>query len=90
MQARAKPKDVWIVDEQSSFSHSTEPLMGWKRTSQIDGKFQRKFKTLDEAIGYCKRYDFRYRVLSSPDETKNIRSYGYAENFLPRREPWSH
>ena len=85
---KAKTKD-WVLEFEPASARSTEPLMGWTSSTDMDGQVRLNFDTRDQAVAYAQANGIPFHVIEPKDRSKIIKAY--ADNFSnARRQPWTH
>lgn len=89
MQSGQAKSRRWMVDWEPATAKSTDPLMGWTSTSDMQNYVRLFFASKEEAIAYCERKGLEYRVVEPKEKTPKTLSY--SENFkYGRIGTWTH
>ncbi len=85
---KANTKD-WVLEFEPASARTSDPLMGWTSSSDMNGQIRLMFETREEAVAYAQRHGIAFQLIE-PRETKRIIK-AYADNFaVERKEPWTH
>ena len=85
---KANTKD-WVLEFEPASARTSDPLMGWTSSSDMNGQIRLMFETREEAVGYAQRHGIAFQLIE-PRETKRIIK-AYADNFaFGRKIPWTH
>jgi hypothetical protein len=86
---RAKTKQ-WVLEYEPESPRSTDPLMGWTSSSDMNSQIQLSFDSRDDAIAYAERNNIAYRVQEAKDTPPRPRT-SYADNFkYGKPDRWTH
>lgn len=89
MQSGMAKTQVWVLEFEPAMARTTEPLMGWTSSADMNGQVRLNFDTRDQAVAYAEAHGIPFRVLEPKTRSKIIKAY--ADNFAPgRRQPWTH
>jgi hypothetical protein len=89
MQSGVANTKAWVVDFEPEQPRQVEPLMGWTSSGDMRQQLRLRFATKEEAIAYCERNGFPYRI--SEDKPAPRTGMSYADNFaFKRRDAWTH
>ncbi|WP_241963234.1 ETC complex I subunit [Paracoccus suum] len=84
-------RNHWVLDYDPTGEREIDPLMGWTSSGDTQRQVRLRFETRAQAEAYAKSRGIDFVVLENQRRAPNIRSRGYAENFVPdRRMPWTH
>ena len=85
---RAKTHE-WVLEFEPASARTSDPLMGWTLSADMNGQVRLTFDTREEAVAYAQRHGIAFEVLTPTQHRKIVRAY--ADNFaFSRREPWTH
>mmetsp|Transcript_20876 Transcript_20876/g.42128 ORF Transcript_20876/g.42128 Transcript_20876/m.42128 type:complete len:155 (-) Transcript_20876:86-550(-) len=74
---------IWLVKFDKEDRRWANPLMGWTSGKQTDAsQLTLKFSSEDEAVAYCKKQGFEYKVKQPHEKKKFVKAY--ADNFKYR------
>ena len=87
MQSGLKKTKSWIIEFDSSLQKDV--LMGWNSSKNTTKQLKLNFDTLDDAILWCQKNSYEYKVV---DQTyKQVKPKSYASNFSNNRKTsWTH
>ena len=89
MQSGLKKTKNWIVEFEFDSSLKKDVLMGWNSSNNTDKQVSLQFPNLEDAISWCKKNSYAYKVIEGP--AKSIKPKNYASNFSNnRRTSWTH
>ena len=85
---RANSKD-WMLEFEPASARTSDPLMGWTSSSDMNGQVRLTFETQEEAIAYAQRHGIAFQLFEPREPRRIIKAY--ADNFaVDRKEPWTH
>jgi len=89
MQSGLKKTKMWIIEFDFDQSLQKDILMGWNSSKNTTKQLKLNFDSLDDAILWCQKNSYKYRVV---DQTyKLVKSKSYASNFSNNRKTsWTH
>ena len=91
MQSGVAKTHDWVLDFAPSEAKSTDPLMGWSGSGDMQTQVRLRFATAEAAEAYAKRYGLAYRIDRPRTRKANVRPGGYGDNFAHgRRGAWTH
>ncbi len=70
----------WLVEFEPQSSRQIDPLMGWISSRDMRSQLRLSFDTKEEAIAYCEREGFTYKVFAERPQ-RPVRPKSYADNF---------
>ena len=89
MQSGQAKTKRWVLDFEPEVAKSTDPLMGWTSTSDMQGQVRLFFASKEEAIAYAERKGLEYRVIEPKEKTP--KTVSYSDNFKAGRiGTWTH
>ena len=84
----AKTKD-WVLEFEPNSARSTDPLMGWTSSSDMNGQVRLQFDSQELAVAYAQAHGIPFQVIEPKERARIIKAY--ADNFsATRKEPWTH
>ena len=84
MQSGLKKTKMWIIDFEFDPSLQKDVLMGWNSSKTTTKQLKLNFDSLDDAILWCQKNSYQYRVV---DQTyKPVKPKSYASNFSNNRK----
>ena len=89
MQSGLKKTKMWIIEFEFDPSLKKDVLMGWNSSKNTTKQLKLNFDSLDDAILWCQKNSYKYRVV---DQTyKPVKPKSYASNFSNNRKTsWTH
>ena len=89
MQSGLKKTKSWIIEFEFDPSLKKDVLMGWNSSKNTTKQLKLNFDTLDDAISWCQKNTYQYRIV---DQTyKQVKPKSYASNFSNNRKTsWTH
>ena len=89
MQSGLKKTKSWVIEFDFDPSLQKDVLMGWNSSKNTTKQLKLNFDTLDDAILWCQKNSYEYRVV---DQTyKQVKPKSYASNFSNNRKTsWTH
>ena len=89
MQSGFKKTKLWLAEYISEVEKVKDSLMGWNSSKNTTKQLKLNFDTLDDAILWCQKNSYEYRVI---DQThKQVKPKSYASNFSNNRKTsWTH
>ncbi len=89
MQSGLKKTKLWIIEFDFDHSLKKDVLMGWNSSKNTIKQLKLNFDTLDDAILWCQKNSYHYRIV---DQTyKPVKPKSYASNFSNNRKTsWTH
>ncbi|HZL01260.1 MAG TPA: ETC complex I subunit [Caulobacteraceae bacterium] len=85
---RAKTQ-LWTLEFEPVSARTSDPLMGWTQTGDMNGQVRLWFETREEAIDYARRHGIPFEVIATTKSKMIIKAY--ADNFsYSRKQPWTH
>jgi len=89
MQSGLKKTKMWIIEFDFDHSLQKDLLMGWNSSKNTTKQLKLNFDSLDDAILWCQKNSYKYRVV---DQTyRLVKSKSYASNFSNNRKTsWTH
>ena len=89
MQSGLKKTKLWIIEFEFDLSLKKDVLMGWNSSKNTTKQLKLNFDSLDDAISWCQKNSYQYRVV---DQTfKSVKPKSYASNFSnTRKTSWTH
>ena len=89
MQSGLKKTKLWIIEFEFDHSLKKDVLMGWNSSKNTTKQLKLNFDTLDDAILWCQKNSYEYKVV---DQTyKQVKPKSYASNFSNNRKTsWTH
>jgi hypothetical protein len=79
----------WVLDYEPAMRRTTDPLMGWTSSGDMNQQLTLRFDTKEEAIAYAERNGIAYRLFDPPPE--RLLKKSYSENFKwGRTDNWTH
>ncbi len=89
MQSGMAKTAFWVLEFEPATARSTEPLMGWTSSTDMDGQVRLTFDTREQAVAYAQDHGIPFQVIEPKSRSKIIKAY--ADNFSStRRQPWTH
>jgi hypothetical protein len=89
MQSGRANTRLWELSFEPATARTSDPLMGWTQSTDMDGQVRLRFSTREEAVAYAKRHGIPFEVNSDLEHKKIIKAY--ADNFaFQRKQPWTH
>ena len=85
---RAKTRE-WVLEFEPAGARTSDPLMGWTITGDMNGQVRLAFDTREEAVHYAQRHGIPFELVAPAEHKRIIKAY--ADNFaFTRKEPWTH
>jgi hypothetical protein len=85
---KARTKD-WVLEFEPASARSSDPLMGWSSSSDMNAQVRLRFETSDEAVAYAQAHGIAFQLL--PEQRRSHIVKAYADNFAANRlVPWTH
>ena len=89
MQSGKANTHEWVLEFEPASARTSDPLMGWTLSGDMNGQVRLVFETQAEAVAYAQRHGIAFEVLKPAQHRKTVRAY--ADNFaFTRKEPWTH
>jgi hypothetical protein len=80
---------LWELCFEPAAALTSDPLMGWTQSTDMNGQVRLRFATREEAVAYARRHGIPFEV--TPDIKNKRIIKAYADNFaFQRKQPWTH
>ena len=89
MQSGKAKTEAWVLEFAPAQARTSDPLMGWTVTGDMDGQVRLNFDTSEEAVAYAQRHGIAFELKTPKTPKKIVKAY--ADNFaFGRKQPWTH